>query len=73
MSSVQRYALLSIVHHFVKVGTNGLPLKDDARPSFVLGGPSVTLHCDAVSNTIQPASEVTVSVSFSLTIFQSLC
>ena len=57
MSSVQRYALLSIVHHFVEVGTNGLPLKVGARPSFVYGGASVKLHCDAAGYTIQRAGE----------------
>jgi hypothetical protein len=41
-------------------------LEGDARPSFVLGGPSVKLHCDAASNTIQPARDFAVSAGFSV-------
>lgn len=40
-----------------KVRTNGLPLKVGARPSFVYGGASVKLHCDAAGYTIQRAGE----------------
>ena len=59
-------ALSGLVPIFEEVGTNGLPLEGDARPSFVLGGPSVKLHCDAASNTIQPARDFAVSAGFSV-------